>query len=188
VAQATTMEEAAERLLPALSGLGRFAILGHSLGGLLAYELATLALASGSALPDFLVLAATRPPHEVSASRHNEIYRLPDEEMLDELALTGHVPAHVRHSPMRSMFVPGLRADLAILSRYQPVGPFRPLPIVVLSWFSRSDPIAPNDAMAAWRSYTTRDFLGTEFSGGHFFIHEQPSAVAKVLVDYLSTC
>ncbi|WP_238009394.1 alpha/beta fold hydrolase [Dactylosporangium sp. AC04546] len=184
---APTLREAARALLPDVTGAGagRYALLGHSMGALLAYEIARLAADGGEPGPQFLVVAGCRPPHDLSTAWHAELSALPDDDLLAVLAAGGQIPDGLRTSPMRSLFVPGLRADLRLVAGYRPPPRPGPLAVPLLAWCGDADPVAPAAAAEGWRGYTAAGFTLTRLAGGHFFLHENPADATAALRRHL---
>jgi surfactin synthase thioesterase subunit len=174
----STLAAAARDLVPRLDTGGRYAIFGHSMGGLLAYELARLLCRSRQRLPSFVVIAASRPPHLSSPNHYAELADLPDDELIDVLANDGSVPHSMRISPMRDQFLPVIRGDIELLAGYRPVPVTEPLPLDLLIWYGADDPTTPRCLVREWQRYTSRLCRLTAFPGGHFFIHDDLRPVA----------
>ncbi|MCP3803127.1 alpha/beta fold hydrolase [Allokutzneria sp. A3M-2-11 16] len=170
-----TVREVADDLVQRIETPGRYAIFGHSMGGLIAYEMAR------SLAPEFVVVAATRPPHLIPSDHRASLASLPDDELLDAMASAGTVPESVRNSPMRDLFVPNLRADLALVATYRPAPAPAPLPVDLHVWHGTEDPTTPAPVMAEWRRYTARECRMRAFTGDHFFPHSAPHLVAEAL-------
>ncbi|MCR6488439.1 aminotransferase class I/II-fold pyridoxal phosphate-dependent enzyme [Amycolatopsis sp. OK19-0408] len=179
---ARTLDDVVGGLLDELPAEREYALFGHSFGGLLAYELARRAAAEGRALPRFVVVAACRPPHDVSSALFAEAAELGDGEMLDALGAAGLISGSLRDSPAASVVVPALRADLRVLAGYVPPEPDRAaVPVDLVSWFGVADRAVSGQTAAKWRSYTSRSWSLRAFEGDHFFVREQGTACAEVL-------
>jgi surfactin synthase thioesterase subunit len=184
---ASTLREAAAALLPDLKGLGRYAIFGHSMGGLLGYELARLACAAGIG-PECLVAAACRAPDDTSktvSAGLPELSEFSDDQLLDHLSALGTVPAGLRDSPMRGLFLPALRADLELVAGYVPAHDAEPLPIRVQAWYGTHDGLVPGEAAERWQRFTTGGCSVRAFPGDHFFVQHETSEITKVIGQHL---
>jgi surfactin synthase thioesterase subunit len=158
-----------EALSPHLGG--RFAFFGHSMGAVVAYELAR-ALASAGRSPLHLFLSGRRPP------------RIPDPaaplRFLDDKAFVaeivhryGGIPPEVLQEPdVLALLLPCLRADIAALETHQP-GVARPLDVPISVYGGSEDRLTPIDHLHAWRSATTGAFRSRTFPGGHFYLEAQ---------------
>ncbi len=176
-----TLTDAAVDLAARLDPRAPYAILGHSLGGLIAYEMARLLSDGAHIAPSFVVLAACRPPHLLSGSRYALLADLSDDDLIDELAPDGRIPESVRHSAMRQWFLPVIRGDIALAANYLPDPVAEPLPVNLLVWHGIADPATPPNALREWQRYTSRLFSVEAFPGGHFFIHDDLDHVADLL-------
>lgn len=180
---AGSLTEAARSLLGRIPPDGPFALLGHSMGGLVAYEMARLACAWGRP-PEFVVLSGCRPPHLPSGLFTARMAGLPAGELLDRLAGLGAVPAGIGRSPMAEGFAERLRRDLALVATGLPHR--TRLPVDLLLWHGRTDAVAPAAAVGAWAGYTDRTTTVTPFPGGHFFLYEQPDLCGAALTERLA--
>jgi surfactin synthase thioesterase subunit len=177
-----TLRAAAADLARRVDPPGRYALFGHSMGGLLAYETARALHALGRPAPEFLLVAATRPPHLLGDSPYGPLLELGDDDaLLDALAGHGRIPPEVRRSPMRHRFVPVIRGDLALVVGHRPDATPEPVPGDLVTWYGTGDPDTPPEVMAGWRHYTLGEHRVEGFDGGHFFPHECFGEVAARL-------
>lgn len=159
-----------------------YVLFGHSLGGLLAYETTRHLCARDAPAPRCLVVAGTRPPHHIEPHDYATLTELDDDPLLDALAEHNAIPAGLRTSPMRRLFVPVLRADLALVSRYTVDTRLAPLPVELRVWYGDADSGTPREVMAQWDEYSTKTTRLVAFAGGHFFPHDDLDAVARELL------
>lgn len=156
-----------------------YAFFGHSLGGLIAYELARELHRRGGG-PDRLIVSAYQAPHLPRQQR--KLHALPDAELL-EVALAGYpdLPAELRDD---ADFVQDLltayRADLTIVEAYRP-GPRPPLPIPITVLAGSDDDGGGCGPLAAWSAHTTARFELHLLPGGHFYLRPERAAVLRLI-------
>ncbi|MDD1015705.1 thioesterase II family protein [Pseudomonas rubra] len=158
-----------------------YALLGHSLGALLAFELAHELQALGCPPPVALFASGTAAP-----TRREDYdggnWREPksDGVLIDELRTLQGTPEEVlANQELMSLTLPVLRADFLLCGRY--VYRQRPplqCPVHVLGG---EDDKASQAQLLAWRQESVGDFSLEIFPGGHFFIHEHEERVLGVL-------
>ncbi|MDD0974641.1 thioesterase II family protein [Pseudomonas fontis] len=158
-----------------------YALLGHSLGALLAFELAHELQALGCPAPVALFACGTAAP-----TRREDYdggnWREPksDATLIDELRTLQGTPEEVlANQELMSLTLPVLRADFLLCGRYQyrQRSPLR-CPLHVLGG---EDDRASEEQLLAWRQESLGDFALEIFPGGHFFIHEHEDRVLGVL-------
>jgi medium-chain acyl-[acyl-carrier-protein] hydrolase len=169
--------EAADALTPHLSE--PFALFGHSMGALVAYELAQALRRMGAPLPRALFASGRVAPHVVETRA--PLREATDRELVRALRAFGGTPDAVfEHPELLDELLPVMRADFAACETYVHA-PEAPLdnPVVVLT--GRDDPLAPSAGVRAWRETTSGSFAFHEFAGGHFFLHAERAAVLAAL-------
>jgi len=158
-----------------------YALLGHSLGALLAFELAHELQALGCPPPVALFACGTAAP-----TRREDYdggnWREPksDEVLIDELRKLQGTPEEVlANQELMSLTLPVLRADFLLCGRY--VYRQRPPLHCPLHVLGGEDDKASEAQLLAWRQESVGDFSLEVFPGGHFFIHEHEERVLGVL-------
>ncbi|MFC9435386.1 acyltransferase domain-containing protein [Nocardia sp. NPDC057030] len=158
-----------------------FALFGHSLGGLLAYQV-TLRLHRA---PVALLVAGLAAPHRLTPEPMHE---LSDDELLDRIFDLGGTPAALRDERdlLRSV-LPALRADVTMFCtyRHRPAAPV-PCPIVVFS--GRDDALAAPDDAVAWGALTAATVRTRELPGGHFFVSTHRRELTRMITAELRRC
>lgn len=149
-----------------------FAVFGHSMGALLATEVAGRLAAEPLEL---LVVAGSRPPHQPV----DDLTTATDAEIVRALATWGGTPEEVLGDPdVLSVFLPGLRADFAVgESCRRPLSADAALDVPILSFVGTDDPLATPGDCAEWGRWSRASFEQRVVEGNHFFPFTRPSAV-----------
>lgn len=151
-----------------------YALFGHSLGALLAHEVAHALRARGCTAPTRLFASGTAAPTRRDTQRFARLQS--DEQLLAELRdLNGTPPELLANAELMALTLPVLRADFALCAHYRPLArPPLDCPIHVLAGHQDS---ATREDLDAWGLETRGGCSLDLFDGGHFFIHEQAPAV-----------
>lgn len=146
-----------------------FVLLGHSMGALVAFELARVLRRRNLRMPSLLALTGCAPPQDLA--NRDRLHSLPDDELLASLdARYGGVPPMVRdHPALLKLLLPALRADLQIIETYQCIAE-PPLDVPMLVLGGADDPAVSASQLVSWGRYTTEDCSARMLPGGHFFL------------------
>lgn len=155
-----------------------FALVGHSLGALVAYEVACRLVDLGGPLPAFVGVSACPPPSAYDRDRAGRVAGLPDHELLELMATWGGLAAQDVHRPEMGRMVPGIRADFALGAGYRPRSDRAPLPMPLLVWGSRDDELVDYASLAGWEARTTAGAPCAETSGGHYYLASESGSMA----------
>lgn len=176
---ATVMAELVAELADALTEEPDlpFAIFGHSMGGLVAFELARQLEQLAAPMPTQLFLSACAP---VRAPERTRRHGLSDPDLIEELRLMNGTPAEFFDEPdLMELLLPTIRADFQLAEAYTaPAGSRIGVPITA---FAGEDDASVKPAeVAGWQAHTTKDFTLHRLSGDHFFIHDVAPVLAVV--------
>jgi medium-chain acyl-[acyl-carrier-protein] hydrolase len=173
------VEDVYELVKPELNR-GPYAFFGHSMGSLLAYELARKIETLPHPKPLHLFLSGGNPPH---LKNNEKIYHtMPEEEFKVEILKMGGTPREVfEHKELLEIFIPLLRADYKIIETYE----FQPdHPVFdygITGFYGKADEEATGDKMREWQQYTKTQFWLHEYEGGHFFIHDYMDEIIQII-------
>ena len=163
----TSMQGMVDRLGEALAPFLDlpFAFFGHSMGALIAFELARRLEGH---MPERLFLSACPAPQR--ARRGPRVGAMNDEQLIAFLsALGGTPPAVLKNSELLKLVVPFVRSDFELVEAYE----FRPGPRLKTPFsicFGSTDPeTEPND-IACWGNLTEAGYEARVFAGNHFFL------------------
>lgn len=160
-----------------------FALFGHSMGGLLSFEIAHHLLKEYGKQPSHLFVSACRPPH--IPSQKLAIHALPEIEFKQELRhLNGTPPAVLENAELMQLFLPIIRADFTILETYI-YTPKPPLECPITVFGGLQDLEVSCDELQAWQEQTKADLNLHMFAGDHFFLHSAQSVFLEKLAKYL---
>jgi medium-chain acyl-[acyl-carrier-protein] hydrolase len=161
-----------------------YALFGHSMGALIAFELAHRLGNRAAAPPVALFVSGRRPPHVPEANPH--IRHLSDDELVAVLQRRYHrIAAVLDASDARAVYLPALRADFCICETYQP-STDNPLSYPIVGYGGKHDQDATVDELLRWRRYTTAEFELTVLPGGHFFTEDSAEVFLTQLARDLS--
>lgn len=157
-----------------------YAFFGHSMGAATAYEVTSRLEREGVTGPDHLFVSGRRSPHEQHPIR--PIRDLPDAAFVAEMGERyGGIPEAIRNEPdVLAMFLPILRADVAVFETYERLSDHRvSCPVSVFGGADDTNP--PPHALAGWSEVASRSVLVDVLPGDHFYLnHQGPAVTARI--------
>ena len=169
------VETLSQAILPLLDK--PFAFFGHSMGGLIAFELARTLRRKKLAQPNILFVSACAAPQLPNPNPH--IHQLSDAEFVSELKkLNGIPPEILQNNELMRLSLPTLRADFEMLETYQ-YQPDAPLACPIAALGGLDDPRVSREQIEGWAMRTKVSFESKYFAGDHFFITTANEAVLK---------
>jgi medium-chain acyl-[acyl-carrier-protein] hydrolase len=156
-----------------------FALFGHSMGAIIAFELARYLRREQGPTPARLFISG-RPAPQLNKSER-PIYNLPQSELKEELRrLNGTPPEVLEHPELMELMLPLLRADFSVCDTYvytdEP-----PLDCGIVAFGGLRDRGVPREKLEAWREQTDGPFAIRMFPGDHFFIHADETLLLRSL-------
>jgi len=159
-----------------------FVFFGHSVGALISFEVARRLRRLQYSQPSHLFVSGRDAPQLPVLT---PIHQLPDGEFLTEIRRYNGTSANVlQHAELIKLFLPILRADLAINETYAYADDI-PLNCPISVFGGQDDAIATPDSLTAWRDHTSSNFSLRIFPGDHFFLKTQPEALSKAIFEDL---
>ena len=172
------VDELVGQLPEALDGVTRMALFGHSLGAVLAYELAARLTTTPGVEVARLFVSGSPPP---DAPRQQRATGLPDDEFLARVAeFAGFNHAAMDDPELRELVLPTLRADIQLHEDYRP-GTRDPLPVPVTALRGTSDKLVGAEEAMGWAKFTGRDFAYAELPGGHMYLVESSVPLLRLI-------
>jgi len=176
-------QRAAEGLLAdlrgVLSGAEKVTLFGHSLGAVLAYELAhRLGSIPEVELVRLFVSGSPAP----GMRRTRRATGLPDEEFLLRVKeFAGYHHEALDDPELRELILPTLRADVEMHENYLP-SIEAPLAVPITSIRGSEDDLVTVEEAASWASVTSREFDLAELPGGHMYLTDAAPALLRMII------
>ncbi|MFI5735104.1 thioesterase II family protein [Kribbella sp. NPDC051587] len=164
-------------VLPEISS-EQVALFGHSLGAVLAYE---LALALGDRVVHLFVSGSPSPGDE----RPDRATGLSDDEFLPRIAgFAGFTHDALADEEMRDMIMPALRADVEMHENYRP-STSSGLTVPVTAIRGEDDNLVTYEQAESWSKVVTGQFEHVELPGGHMYLSEHAPALVRLITSAL---
>jgi medium-chain acyl-[acyl-carrier-protein] hydrolase len=161
-----------------------YVFFGHSMGALIAFEVARELRRRNVVQPSGLFVSACRAPHLPSVEP--ELYDLPEEKFLAALERLDGTPSDLVAEPeLRALVIPVLRNDMRLCETHvHKAG--RPLDCPVMALGGHSDSRVSQGELAAWRQHTRAAFSLQMFPGSHFYIRDHGADIMRTLCGCLA--
>ncbi len=148
---------------------GRFAFFGHSLGAIIAFELALILKDIYGMSPEALFLSGSPSPDAATAL--STINELSDSDFIETLQkLNGIPPTLLESHEFKEFFLPILRNDFSLMQGYERKMAKVSFPIILFG--ADRDPIVSLPEMQKWALWSEQKIEVHEMEGDHFFVHE----------------
>ena len=145
---------------------GPIAFFGHSMGALVAFEVARRCESAGRPIAALFVSASAAP----SRMRDEYFRDLSDDELIKFLAdLSGTDPKILDNKEFVDMLVPSLRGYYSAIAGYTCV-PEATVSCPIYAFMGTDDLLAPYENVSAWSEHTTSEFAVRVFPGDHFYL------------------
>jgi medium-chain acyl-[acyl-carrier-protein] hydrolase len=160
------VQDAGQALAPYLDK--PFAFFGHSLGALIAFELARYLKREYSESPVHLFASGRCSPQTTNGPLDLKLF---DSKLPEMLRRYNGTPEEVLDDPeLMELILPVLRADLALCKSYI-YTPQLPFSFPITAFGGLDDHGVPRRYIESWREHTTGPFVLRMFPGSHFFLN-----------------
>lgn len=157
-----------------------YAFFGHSMGGIIAYELVQKAVNLNNNQPRHLFFSGRGAPH-ISDEDDDPYWRLPDEEFKEKILELGGTPKEFfEHPELLEVFLPVLKNDFKIAEEYNHSGRICPLDVDISVFIGREEEVTA-EQMVGWKDHTRGLCSIHYFPGNHFFIHVETKKILGII-------
>lgn len=154
-------------------------LFGHSMGALIAYELAQRLQHEHACPPQCLIVSGRVAPHR--SLPQSAVSKLPQSEFISRLRqLHGTPDELLNNTELMELITPTLRADFALNEEYSHRVGVR-LQCDILAFGGTNDPQAGRAAISDWRDVTEGRFQLRMVPGDHFFIQSAQALFLRIL-------
>ena len=177
-----SVEEAVEDILFTIDSdlqTDNYAFFGHSMGGILAFELYNRIKQGGKNKPAHIFFSGCKPPH-LRETQKQKTYNLSTEELTKKLAEMGGTPQEILSNPdLLDIFLPVIRADYHMIENYSYKGD-KGLESDISILIGDQDSVSLEEARD-WEKLSKGDIQLYTLEGNHFFIHHQTQDVMNII-------
>jgi surfactin synthase thioesterase subunit len=169
-----------DELVPVLAGTldGPYALFGHTMGALIAFEAARRLVAEGAPPPLHLFASAHGAPHAPYRNRY--VSGLPEPDFRRAMMAQNGLPdMAAREVAFLNLLLPTLRADFRLCETYEYVEG-APLPCRLTVLTGADEDVHPMD-LALWRELHTGRFRIRVIDGDQRFVVRERRQVAEVV-------
>lgn len=161
-----------------------FALFGHSMGALVAFELTRLLRSIGAPFPVHLFVSAHCGPRKVYC--FPPVAGMSDDELLRLLHRLGGTRDEVlAEGDVMRLMLPLLRHDLTVCESYRYVAA-EPLACPISAFGGIRDDVVRRADVLAWGAETAGGFQARMFPGGHFFLDDVKPRLLQAITDDLA--
>lgn len=158
------------------------AFFGHSMGAILAFEVARRLERKEGISPAALIVSGRRGP---STERVETVHQRSEAGLVRELQdLSGTDTAMLDDEEFVQMVLPAMRSDYTAIENYRyDLGPPVSCPILALT--GDHDPKTTVEEVENWARHTSGSFDLKVYQGGHFYLNDRAAEVIRTIADYL---
>jgi pyochelin biosynthetic protein PchC len=149
---------------------------GHSMGAILAFEVALRLEQGGGLGPAALIASGRRAP---SRQRDDRVHLRDDDGLLDEVRRLGGTRSALLADPdVRNLVLPAIRSDYRAIETYRCSDP-AVLDCPVFVFVGDADPMVTLAEAWAWERHSSAEVEVRVFPGGHFYLAERGDEVVE---------
>ncbi|MFD2416320.1 thioesterase II family protein [Amycolatopsis pigmentata] len=158
------------------------ALFGHSMGALVAFEVARL-LEKRGPRPAALFVSGRSAP---SVHNRRSTHLLPDADLIADVKRLSGTDSRIWETPdMVEMVLPVIRNDYRAVNTYTYV-PGPDVSCDIMALIGDEDTMVTPDKADQWGAHTTGSFTRHIYPGGHFYLDTHFPAVSRRIAEYLT--
>ncbi|HXD30402.1 MAG TPA: alpha/beta fold hydrolase [Pyrinomonadaceae bacterium] len=162
-----------------------FAFFGHSMGALIAFELARQLRRHKNKQPIHLFMSGRGAPQ--LQAKYQAVLNESEEGLVKRLRRLRWTPREIlKNRELMQLILPTLRADYAVCDSYV-YQVEEPLDCPLSVFGGEQDDKVSYDDLSAWREQTSGAFSIHILSGNHFFLHQSRVSLLRAIGEELGT-
>lgn len=162
-----------------------YAILGHSLGALLAFETYFALMRMGVKKPVHVFFSGRKAPGDMD--EETDFYLLPDDEFIKVVESYGNTTKEVfEDKSLRELFLPILRADFQMGETYRYKERTEKISCNITVMNGRQDLSVQKSDMNLWSEHTSGECDIKYYQGGHFFLFETMDEILQMMYESIT--
>lgn len=144
---------------------------GHSMGAIVAFELACMLHRNGFKGPGHLFVSGREAPHLTSSQE--KICSLPDDEFIQKLKEYNGTPEEVlNNQELLNLILSTIRSDFRAIETYR-LHSRVVLNCPISVFYGSQDPFVCSERIGGWSEHTTQNTKEIIMDGDHFFIYSK---------------
>lgn len=157
-----------------------FVFFGHSLGGLIAFELAKRLRTNELSQPKIIFISSCGAPQ--IPDPNPSIHTFPENEFINSLNKMNGIPQEIlKNQELMNLILPILRADFELVETYEYISD-EPLDCPIIAIGGLDDERISRERLEGWAAHTRVRFNSLYFPGNHFFINSAKGAVIETVL------
>lgn len=156
-----------------------YALLGHSFGGAVAFEMARKMYLLGEDTPEALFILGERPPFLKGRKHYTD---LNEEDFINEIISFGGInEVLLNNKPAMRYFAKIIRADMEIAENCESSPLVEPLPSDIYVFGGKNDVTVTQNELSYWKKCTSGKYILNMFEGNHFFIDDNSDEISSII-------
>ncbi|MBN3346609.1 thioesterase [Clostridium botulinum] len=156
-----------------------YAIFGHSMGSLLAFELYYKLAENGCKMPRHMFFSGYKAPH--CAGKKEMIHNLSDTEFMNEVIKLGGTPVEVvQNDELCKLITPILKNDFRILELYKYRSRSNPIECDITILNGSKDKLTFEE-LYGWKIHSKKNTRILTLEGNHFFINNNMNKIINII-------
>lgn len=177
-----TLQDAVDDIFNNIKGVignDDYAIYGHSMGSLLAYETYYKVVGQEMKKPTHMFFSGHEAPSTIK--QRENTYKLPDYEFIKKVIDIGGTPKEIMENrELLEMFVPIIRNDFRILETYEYKEREKKIECNISILNGKQDDIKLEEILA-WNKHVCGGVKVYNFQGNHFFINNNVQGITNII-------
>jgi len=158
-----------------------YAFFGHSMGGIISYELACKTRKENLPEPVHIFFSGRGAPHIPYDEDEELFYDLPDDQFKAKIMELGGTPREFfEHPELLEVIMPLMRSDFKIAETYTHTSKIIPFNFDISVFIGKDEDVNP-EQMHGWKDINNKLLSVYYFNGTHFFINDETERIIKII-------